>query len=251
MIQGLYAAANGMRTVEDRQAIAANNIANASTAGFKRQIAVQQGFYEVFLGELGTANRFGMERTPGGGLKLIESFSDVSTGSLRYTGNPLDVALNGPGYFIVETPDGERYTRNGQFTLGEDGTLLTAEGHMVLSEGGGPITIDGPAEIDRDGNVIVNGETTDRIGVVGFDDPHVLMREGHTLFVAPEDLAVQPRPVDSPNLTPKAVEGSNVALPREMLNLMGAVRAYEANQRVITAIDESLQRLIDQVGVMR
>ena len=248
MIQGLYAAANGLRTVEDRQAIAANNIANVGTPGFKRQVAVQQGFYEVFLGKLGTANRYGMERTPGGGLKLIESFSDVSTGNLQYTGNPLDVAINGPGYFAVETADGERYTRNGQFTLGEDGTLMTADGHMVLSEGGGPITIDGPAEIDREGNVIVNGENIDRIGVVEFEDPHVLMREGHTLFVAPDDPAVQPVPLDNPNLTAKAIEGSNVALPKEMINLMGAVRAYEANQRVISAIDDSVRRLIEQVG---
>ena len=129
MISGLYAAANGMISMEDRQAIIANNIANAATPGFRRQEGVLKGFYEVLLGELGSAQRYDQSTSPGGGITLDQSFTDLAGGPIGTTGNPLDVAIAGPGYFVVETPAGQRFTRNGRFTVDAEGELATSDGY--------------------------------------------------------------------------------------------------------------------------
>ncbi len=97
MIQGLYAAANGMMAVEDRQAVIANNIANVTTPGFKRQVAVQKGFYQAFFSESRSALRLNLETAPGGGLKITETFSAFANGVVTSTGSALDIALIGPG----------------------------------------------------------------------------------------------------------------------------------------------------------
>ena len=111
MIQGLYAAANGMIAVEDRQAVIANNIANVSTNGFKRQLSVQTGYYGMFT-DASSAAALGMEVAPGGGLKTSETFSYHGNGSVVFTGGALDIALIGNGFFHVQGEQGDLYTRN-------------------------------------------------------------------------------------------------------------------------------------------
>lgn len=248
MIQGLYSAANGMMSVEDHQAIVANNIANASTAGFKRQIPVQKGFDIVFLGELKRASRFDLERAPGGGVKAVETFTNYGNGMVQSTGNAFDVALVGPGFLKVETPNGERYTRNGRLAVGGAGELVTQDGHLVQDAGGGPIDVTGGLpRFDADGTVIVNGELRGQMAIVEFNDPHGLVRDGFTLFRADGE-TVQEQPAAATSVAGQSLEASNVDIPNEMIQMMMALRAYAANQRVIQAIDETSSRLIDQVG---
>mgnify|MGYP001580144654 CR=1 FL=1 len=249
MIQGLYAAANGMVSIEDRQSVFANNIANASTPGFKRQIPIQQGYYEAFFAETQHASRFNLERGPGGGPKLNETFSDFGDGILSTTGNPLDVALVGPAFAVVETPDGDRYTRDGKFAVNVDGDLVNSQGFRVLDTGGAPIRVNGPnVEIDSDGNVTADGQVAGTLQLVEFEDPHMLDREGFTLWAASPEAIQRSGPAEKTIVTSHALEMSNVQIPNEIGQMMMALRAYGANQQVIQAIDETVSRLIDQVG---
>jgi flagellar basal-body rod protein FlgG len=249
MIQGLYAAATGMMSVEDRQAVIANNIANASTAGFKRHVAVQKGFYQAFETELRHPAWFNADRAPGGGTKVIETYADFSNGVLRTTGNPLDVAIVGPGFLSVNTPNGERYTRNGQFSLGQNGELLVGDGYQVLGAGGGPIVVNGASVgIAGDGTVMVDGAPVGQVQLTEFENPQFLVREGATLFGVTEQADPEARPAEATNLVGGAIETANVQIPNEVSEMLLALRAYAANQRVITAIDETASRLIDQVG---
>ena len=183
MIQGLYAAATGMMTVEDRYAVIANNIANASTVGFKRQDTVQRGFYEVYLGALRRPARFNVERAPGGGVRIEQTFTDLGNGVVTQTGDPLNIALTGPGYMAVDTPYGERFTRSGALAVDLNGQLATQDGFTVQSVNGSPINVSGgPLEIDAQGRVKVAGTPAGQIRLIEFEDPHMLTREGHTLY---------------------------------------------------------------------
>ncbi len=249
MIQGLYAAANGMMAVEDRQAVIANNIANAATPGFKRQIAVQKGFYQEFLSTGAAPQRFNAEKAPGGGIKMTETFSNYSNGIVTDTGNPLDLALLGPGFFQVDSADGVRYTRSGRFSVGDGGLLVTGNGDKVLNTNGEPIDVSGGlVKIDDSGNVFVGDVLRDKLSVVEFKDPHALSREGYTLYRASAAALVDSRQAEATSISPESLEGSNVQLPVEMVGMMMALRAYAANQQVLQSVSETTGRLIEQVG---
>lgn len=248
MVQGLYAAAAGMISLEDRQSVIANNIANAATSGFKRQHTVDEGFHQVFLGALGSPRFYDLERGPGGGVRTLATATDFAAGPITHTGNPLNLGLIGPGFFVVDTPQGERYTRNGGFTVDADGQLATPDGYKVLGDGGGGIDVNGGVVlIDEHGFVSVDGANAGRLRIVEFADPRVLYHAGNSLFSLAEDA---PAGVEAAETTvvPESLEGSNVRLPVEMAQMMLGMRAYNANQKVIASADETLSRLINEVG---
>lgn len=251
MIQGMYAAATGLMAVEDRQAVVANNISNASTPGFRRQDPVQKGFYSVFSQEMRKPFHFDINKAPGGGVKIEETFTDTNPGVISRTGNSLDVALQGPGYIAVDTPQGERYTRAGHFMLDAQGQLCTADGYRVqnVSGGGGIVARGGTLNISRDGRVLVDGQPVGQLRVVEFADPHGLTREGYNYFAASEQAAQSVRPAGNTVVEHESLEMSNVSLPYEMVKMMVGVRAYAANQKVITTLDETTTKLIEQVGM--
>lgn len=248
MIQGLYAAASGMIATEDRQAVIANNIANAATSGFKRQNAIQEGFKEIFLGSFGNAARLNAERGPGGGMKLTNVYTDYATGPIGMTGNPLHIALQGPGFLAVETPAGERFTRNGEFTTNAEGQLTTTDGYPILSDGGAIGVNGGSVEFDASGVVLVDNVPVGKLRLVEFDDPSLLERYGQSLF-APVEKAGAPRPGDNTTVVPGGLEGSNVQVPFEMAQMTLGLRMYNANQKVINSVDETMGRLINEVGM--
>lgn len=250
MLQGLYTAANGMMAAEMRQDIIANNVANANTPGFKRHSPVQIGFYDLLSGQLHSAKYYDRKHSPGGGVKNLESFPNLQGGALMSTGNPLDVAIQGPGYIAVATPRGERFTRNGEFTLDIQGDLVTAEGYKVQSVSGTPIAASGgPVVIGEDGSVTVNGATVGQIRMVEFEQPTRLLREGDNLFGGSKEILQSAAPAENTLLSQEHLEMSNVNVPQEMINMVLGLRAYEANQHVISAFDTTLERLIEQVGM--
>lgn len=250
MIQGLYKAASGMVVIETRQSVVANNIANSATSGFRRQEPVQKGFYEVFSNKLVRPTRFNRSTAPGGGVKLEETFTDTASGPITVTEDPMNVALSGPGFFVVETPQGQRYTRNGAFAIDIDGQLTTKDGFKVLGADGNPIDAAGPnLQIASDGRVYVDRVPTGQLQLVEFENPHMLTREGNNFFVASEAAIQESAPSENTTVTHKALEASNVALPREMITMLLGLRAYEANQRVINTIDETMQRAVQDVGM--
>lgn len=249
MLPGLYNAATGMIAVEQRQDIIANNLANASTPGFKRMQPVQLGFYEVFSQKLRHPFYFNEEAAPAGGVKGVESFTNLTMGPVRVTDDPLSLALRGPGYLAIETAEGERYTRAGQFTIDVEGYLTTPQGHRVSSVGGEPISVDGgPVVISPEGVVTVDGVAAGQIRLREFQDPTRLERTGDNLYRASDEVFEQSSEAVDTYLEQGALELSNVQLPVEMGNMMLGLRAYEANQKVIQAIDATVGRLIEQVG---
>ncbi len=250
MIKGIYSAASGMSAIETRQATIANNIANASTPGFKSSHPVNLGFYDVFMRSPRNPFHYNIEPAPGGGTKVVEIHPDLSAGPLRVTDNPLDLALIGPGYLAVETAQGERYTRHGGLGIDVDGHLATQDGYKVLSDTGAPLDVrGGVVNIGADGEVRVDGIPSGRLRMVEFDEPHRLQRQGAGLYAASEELTATP--AAATQLEQGALEMSNVNVVAEMMRMILGTRAYEANQRVIATFDDTLGKLIDQVGMPR
>ena len=248
MIQRLYTAANGMIAVEDRQAVIANNIANVSTNGFKRQLAIQTGYYCAYM-DPSNPRALDLEVAPGGGLKTSETFTQHTNGGITYTGGPLHLALIGEGFFHIRGADSDLFTRSGQFTINANGTLVTSEGLPVLDVDGNEIDVSGGfARFDSNGNLLVDDENRATLAIVAFDDPHGLNRVGTNLYLASQEMMDQSAQAENTTLVVQSLEASNVVLPTEMVNLMMALRAYAANQKVISTIDETVSRMIDQVG---
>lgn len=249
MIPGLYSAATGMMAEESRQAVIANNVANAATPGYKRQAPVTLGFKMVFSKAMRSPFYWEAQTAPGGGVKMVETYPNLGTGPLSETGNPLNVALSGPGFISVQTPRGERFTRSGDFTIDADGQLATAEGYKVQSVEGTPIGVRGArVTIGTDGVVTVDGAPAGTIRLMEFEKPERLVREGNNLYLAsPEVLARSARAVDT-ETRQSYLEMSNVNLPSEMIQMIAGSRIYEANQRVIQAFDTTIGQLIEQVA---
>lgn len=250
MIQGLYAAATGMMSVQARQETIANNIANVSTTGYRRHQPVALGFYQHFSNVMRRPSHYSIRSAPGGGVKVVESFTDSTAGALRITGNPMNMALQGPGYFVVNTPQGERFTRAGDFSINLQGNLVTSQGHEILGTNGQPIAVaDGIVSVSRDGNVTVDGSPSGQIRVIEFQFPERLLRQGDNLYRATDEVLQQSANAADTVIMHKQLELSNVQVAGELTQMMLGLRAYEANQRVIQALDATLSRLIDQVGM--
>jgi flagellar basal-body rod protein FlgF len=242
VINGLYAAAGSMQANSDRLETIASNLANVSTAGYKKNVP---SFSSYLRGaeNADSASAGGDTGTfdiilPGGAI-------DLSDGPVRQTGNPNDLALQGPGFFAVENGGGEAYTRNGAFCLDRDGYLVTLNGRRVLGEGG-PIQIsEGEWSVTGKGEVMQNGGTIGRIKLVNFP-PAALRRMGENLFGAAGD----PEVLDWGNTRVQqgSLEQSNVNAIEEMVNLVATTRIFEANQRLIQAQDETLGQATSKVG---
>ena len=250
MIQGLYAAASGMLGIERRQDVVANNIANAATPGFRRQVAVNEGFNEILLRSMRHPFRLDAERAPGGGQKLVETFTDVQSGNVVVTEDPLNIALQGPGLIAVHTPHRERFTRNVKLADDASGLLSTAGRFQAQGVNGGGIDVSGGnITIDQDGNVYSQGLFVSQIRLVEFEDSHMLTRTGANLYAASDEAMRRSAQAMDTRVLHKSLELSNVQVPAEMVQMMLGARVYAANQKVINAIDESVASLINEVAM--
>lgn len=257
MNRGLYIAASGMLTETSRQNIVANNLANVNTTGYKKDIPMSKAFPSMLLHRIHDPRRifkqFVMDPRPvvgemGTGVNPDNTAHDFVTPSpYQATGNVLDLALYGDGFFVVQTPTGARYTRNGNFVLDADRNLVTIDGHSVLGKNG-PIRIPGSdISIDQEGNVLVNNEFVDGIQIVDFPKPYQLAKIGNSLFV-PVDPNTIPQPTITGRIQSGTLEQSNVNVVTEMVNLITITRAYEANQRAVLAQNEATGRAINDIG---
>lgn len=204
----------------------ANNLANLGTKGFKRDIL---SFDEVLTMKKASA-------------------TDFSQGPTNPTGNPFDFALQGAGFFKVQTDQGVRYTRNGAFTLDEENTLVTRSGDPVMGEGG-PITISGlDVSVGLDGEVRVDGVAIGRISLVDFENPRVLRKEGGNYYACEGDVQEVGVPAAT-SLHQGFIEESNVDATGEMIRMVEAFRAFETMQKGIQSIDEMTGKLINDPGL--
>jgi flagellar basal-body rod protein FlgG len=226
MERGLYIAASGMLAEQVRQDQLANDLANASTPGYKADRSAQRSFGDLLLSNTLTGQVVG---PLGLGSQIATTQIDLDPAPLRQTGEPLDFAVQGDGFFAVRTPQGVRYTRNGAFTEGPRGTLVDQLGNEVLSQAGTPIPVqDGAADARQ-------------LGVFGLNDPQ---RMGDSLF------AGTPTGRGTGQAVSGALEGSGVDPARTMVDMIASLRSFEASQRTITTIDESLDRAAGQVGAL-
>ncbi|HVN71000.1 MAG TPA: flagellar basal-body rod protein FlgF [Desulfomonilia bacterium] len=246
MDQGIYTAAAGAIAMEERLNVISNNIANINTTGFKKD----QMSFEQFQRALDTSILFsGQYRTVPIDVVPISTSIDLTPGAPVKTGNPLDVALGGDGFFVVNTDNGPRYTRAGSFQLSTDNIIITQQGYTVQGQGG-DITIDpnqGQLVIDPQGKVSQDGDEISTLQVVKIP-PEALVRQGNNLFSVKAGFT--PEPVDAPSVVQSSLETANVEPINEMVEMIAAQRAYDVFQKVIRSVNDAYSYSMHNVGTV-
>ena len=264
MIRGWYIAASGMNAQQERLNAISNNLANVDTAGYKRDVTVSKEFSQLLLRR---TEADGQYMVPNGscdvapivgklglGVETNENFTQFEQGSFRDTKTATDFALGSEGFFAVQTPNGERYTRNGNFILGKEGILETKEGYPLLGENGIIRLEDDKFNLDQDGMLYTKeGELIDRIKVVRFDNERYLKKQGDNLWNsnAISGDAYIAEGAERPKIIQNYLEMSNVNVVNEMVRMIEVNRAYEANQKSIQSEDSMMSTLWTRVAVSR
>ena len=248
MLRSLYTASTGMVHQMNRLDVISNNMANSDTTAYKKEGSTSQSFDAVMGIKINDCSVNYIHQPIGRmslGVKVGETYTDYSDGNLEETGNTFDVALNGNGFFAISYADKNgnesvRYTRDGNFTVNADGVLMTKDGDFVLDEDGGIITIpDGvTVSIDESGRIMNGNEEIARFGLVDFEDYDYLKKFGENMYIAIDGATMQEA---SCKVYQGYLEASNVNVVSEMVELISVTRDYESNQKVIQAIDESLE----------
>lgn len=249
-MEGVYPILSGALAQEKRLELITNNLANVNTSGFKKDRAVFEGLIASQSGAEGFAST--IHGPSPAFARLKETATDFSSGNIMSTGEPLDVAISGEGFFSVQTPEGVRYTRNGHFSLDSEGQMVTLSGFPVLGSGG-PITLpDGEVIIESDGRISVAGTApgaapveVDFLSLTSFSDPSTLEKRGNTLFEAVrggETLVIDAR------FKQGALEGSNVNPVEEMVAMVEVMRLYESAQKAIQTADNIAGKQSNEIG---
>jgi flagellar basal-body rod protein FlgG len=224
-----------------RQDVIANNLANATTPGYKGDRAVESAFASMLLQQTTSGAAVG---PLGLGARIDDVATDQTQGSLRETGNDLDLAVAGDGFFAVRTPTGVAFTRDGAFSTDVRGQIVTADGDPVLSTGNQPITIPGGQKptIDAQGVVSAGGQVLGRLQV-SLLDPKTIAKQGDDLYTG------TPGAIGAKGTVRQGfLEQSNVNTVREMVDLIETMRSFESDQKVSQAIDETLGKAANDIG---
>jgi len=245
MIRGMYTAATGMRTRQRQMDAVANNIANAGTTGYRRDLHVTQSFSDMLIRRMndGAVSTVGPLNF---GLRSAAVHTVFEQGALEHTGKGMDAAIAGSGFFVVQTPQGERYTRAGVMIRDAQGMLSTPEGHPFLGLTG-PIQVpEGPFRIDQNGRIYAEDVYVDTLRIANFEDAASLVKENSTLFrhTGPEDNGTQP----DGRILQGYLESANVDLSEELLRMISIQRFFDSNQRVLRMLDDSLAKAVNEVG---
>ena len=287
MLKGLYTAYTGMLNEQHRMDVLTNNLANATTNGFKKEGTTSEAFDTVLaykikdLSEPGNLprpmatnraidqaeannplNENYMERRVRKtglnlGVKIGENYVDYSEGPIKETGNTLDLALSDRGFFALEYTNkagvtSTKYTRDGNFTMNQQGFLQTQDGDYVLDEDGQRIQMDPalPISISRNGTIVQDGAAVATIGITDFEDYNYLERFGENFFQPVEGAVELDRGETGVNtqIHQGYLEMSNISVVTEMVNMITLQRQYESNQKVITTYDDTLEQAVTQNG---
>jgi flagellar basal-body rod protein FlgG len=241
-------ATSGAEAQRLRLQILSNNLANINTAGFKEDRAVFRVSEDIATPPNQAPEALSTTALMGASVIPLTSLTDFSPGPIQQTGNLLDLAIEGDGFFSIQTEEGLRYTRNGAFTISPEGWLATSEGDAVLGEGG-EITVEGAdIHIDEAGNVIVDGTPVDKLRLVTISDPAALRKIGKTLFELDEARGSE-EPLSSGGVRQGFLEGSNVNAVKVMTELIEVQRGYESYQKMIQTMGEMASRVISGVGL--
>jgi flagellar basal-body rod protein FlgF len=255
LVRGLYTAASGALVAQSQADTIANNLANVNTSGFKRtlmqvQSAPEMGVYALQT-QPGSAPGAGVPGRTfvgalGSGAQVLDTPAVFEQGSLQNTGNALDAGIMGNGFFTLQTPQGIRYTRDGQFARDAQGFLVTMDGNRVMGRNGAIQLQAGDVRIGEDGTVHQNGQVVDQLRIVNFQNLTAVRPEGDNQFVDTGN----GRPVADTNSTVNQgyLERSNANVVRSMVDLITAQRWFEANQKVIQTQDTANGYAIQNVA---
>jgi len=259
MVRGIETAAAGMVSIMNLNDIIANNLANINTAGFKQLIPAFKNINEVNLKQKNSENSSEMYKNIGKlstGSAIDATVLDLKQGALRQTGNKLDFAINGEGFFAIGTEQGERYTRNGSFSLDTQGNLITKDGLPVLGEDDKAIKLDvnnaDPKDVtvSEDGRVYLNKQEFGKLKIVEFEKTTDLKTIGNGLF---EPIGEDVKPKDNPNskIAQGYIEASNANAIENMINTISANRTYETLSKVVQSSNRTLEKAVTDVGRVR
>lgn len=250
MLRGLYLSATNMLVQRKKVDVITNNIANMDTTGYKADSLIARSFEDMLLQRVGDPATRGGSAQVGNlntGVHIDEVITSFDEGSLEPTDRPGDMAITGDGFFTVSTTAGERYTRNGSFSLDRDGYLITGDGNRV-SGTNGFIKVTSPDFIvDEKGNVLnADGTSAGTLKIVSFADMTGLRKVGNGLFINETNQATQA--AKNAIVRQGYLESSNTDITSEMLDLMSASRTFETSQRMVKMIDETLNRAVNDIG---
>ena len=253
MVRGLYTAATGMNVQAKRLEVISNDLANTTTTGYKKDVAVVASFQDVLMSRLndtqnGTPNNGTIGKITYGA-KIDEVYTDFTQGSIVSTGEMVDVAIQGNGFFVVQTPNGEAYTRDGNFSINQYGELVTKEGYPVMGLEGA-ITL-GEDFLSTGGQVLINnqGEITldegyiDTLELVSFEDNKSLTKMNDNLYSGTGATL----PFEG-SLIQGYLETANVNPVTAMVDMITVSRAYETNQKMIQVQDSLLGKAVNELG---
>lgn len=239
MAGSYYIALSGMHTRLEALDRLATNLANVSTVGYK---AGRTTTVQADRASFGDSLQAAIDVTDG------PTHIDTRAGVISATGRDLDVAVDGPGLFAIDTPGGTRYTHDGRFVRRADGILATASGDAVQSDTGTPLAVglDGPVQFDPDGTVRSGGVAVGRLKVVEFNDPGALVREGPDQFRSDSE---QPHPAEVSAVRPGALEQSNVSVAERLSELTNVSRNFATMERALSLLANDVDlRAITELG---
>lgn len=258
MQSSMYNALFGALTQEHRLANISNNLANVNTTGYKRESLAFRDVFARFghdmLDPIPALREKSLLPEPDqmSQTRIAVSHINFTQGALRETGNPLDVALQGDGFFKVRTVEGDFYTRNGNFHLTPDGQLVNSQNYPVLG-GDGELMVEpgGRVEVAPNGEIAVNGEVAGVLDVVTFENLQVLEKVGRNLYQVRAGVNAAEQPVDNVMVASGYLENANVEVVQEMVGMIETHRLFEAYQKVMHTTQEADQKLVREVGAAR
>lgn len=239
-----YIALSHQMALQRQMEVIANNLANANTAGYK----ADETLFEEFLVQNGQQGSRSQRE-----LSFVQDFGvliNFSDGALEATGNPYDVGLKGPGFFVAQTPSGRVYTRGGHLGINDQGQLATAQGHPILDDANRPINIDpalGPFIINGDGSLVQGDRAPVRFNLVEFANPQQLRRQGGGYFTTTE----AERPSTNTRTVQTMVEGSNVEPILQLSAMIETSRAYQNSQKLIDTEHELQRKVAERMPALR
>ncbi|MGL5955143.1 MAG: flagellar hook-basal body protein [Brevinema sp.] len=274
MVKGLYTGASGMLALQESINSIAQNLANVNTDGYKRETAIMKAFPEMLARRinddgqvkfpLGSYDKAPIAGKIGTGVEYNESYIRFEQGSLLQTDAQFDFALEGDGFFTVETPHGIRYSRNGKFTISGDGYVVDNNGNYLLGTEGRLQVARNNFKVDKEANILINPtipynqfttlvgnewtpeQSLGKLKIVNFKHPRYLVREGTHLY-AESKFSGEAQNLDNPKVLQGFLEKSNVQPVDEMVRMIEVQRLYEANQKVIQTEDEMLNHAVNKV----
>ena len=250
MLRSFYIATTGMLTQRSKMDVIINNITNTDTSGYKKDQVVTRSFEDLLLDRLNDPSILNRGTYVGGqntGIYVDELVTDFTQGPMEGTGLQTDLAITGDGFFCIQTPEGVRYTRDGNFQVDANGNLLTQDGYYVLGENGGMLNVGtGEFSVKSDGSIFADGRQAGKLLIVQFSDNAILRKAGGNIYYPYNG----EQPVVKQNATVEQgmLEGSNLDLGREMAEMLMTNRVYESNQRILRMVDESLSRTVNDIA---